>query len=141
VLVVIDTNILLVSVSSRSKHHWLYQLILSKKIQIAFTQDILAEYEEKLASHWHPDVAINVVRSLTELSTSVFTNVSYNLRLIEADADDNKFVDCAFAANADFIITNDSHFNILKNIDFPSIPVFRIDEFREFLRANTYLLG
>jgi len=139
VLVVVDTNVLLVSVSSRSKYHWLYKLILDKKIDIAFSNDILIEYEEQLSTHWHPDVAINVIRSITELSSAQLTTVYYNLYLITADEDDNKFVDCAFAANADFIITNDSHFNVLKNIDFPSIPTLRIDEFRILLEEKNIL--
>jgi uncharacterized protein len=133
VLVVVDTNVLLVSVSSRSKYHWLYQLVLEKKIQIAFSQDILIEYEEQLASHWHPSIATNVIRSITELSSALPIIIYYNLHLITMDEDDNKFVDCAFAANADYIVTNDNHFNVLKNIDFPSIPTLRIDEFRELL--------
>jgi putative PIN family toxin of toxin-antitoxin system len=133
VLIVIDTNVLLVSISSRSKYHWLYRLVLDKKIQIAFSQDILIEYEEQLASHWHPNVATNVIRSITELSNALPTIIYYNLHLIAADEDDNKFVDCAFAANADYIITNDNHFNILKNIDFPSIPTLRIDKFKELV--------
>ncbi|HEY4196362.1 MAG TPA: putative toxin-antitoxin system toxin component, PIN family [Mucilaginibacter sp.] len=135
-LLVIDTNVLLVSVSSRSKYHWLYKLILEKKIRIAYTNEILTEYEEQLAAHWHPEIAINVIRSLTELSNASLTTIYYNLNLITVDPDDNKFVDCAFAANADFIISNDSHFNILKNIAFPSIPVLRIDEFKELLEKN-----
>jgi predicted nucleic acid-binding protein len=65
--------------------------------------------------------------------------VYYNLNLIKADEDDNKFVDCAFAANADFIITNDSHFNILKDIDFPNIPVLSIVEFQVLLEKQNYL--
>jgi putative PIN family toxin of toxin-antitoxin system len=134
VLVVIDTNVLLVSISSRSKYHWLYQLILDKKIDIAFTHDILSEYEEQIGLHWHPNIATNVTRSLTELSTAFLITVYYNLQLIVTDIDDNKFVDCAFAANADFIITNDHHFNILKTIDFPSIPTLRLDEFQELLK-------
>ena len=69
-LVVIDTNVLLVSVSDRSKYHWLYKAIIDKKIQVAFTNDILTEYEEQIASHWHPEVAANVIRSLFELSIS-----------------------------------------------------------------------
>ena len=135
-LVVIDTNILLVSVSSRSKYHWLYRLILEKKIRIAYTTEILNEYEEQLSIHWHPDVAINVIRSLTELSNAFLSNIYYNLHLITVDEDDNKFVDCAFAANADFIITNDSHFNVLKSIVFPSIPTLLIDEFYELLKRD-----
>jgi putative PIN family toxin of toxin-antitoxin system len=139
VLVVIDTNVLLVSISSKSKYHWVYRLILDKKIQIAFTHDILIEYEEQLASHWHPEIAMNVTRSLTELSTAFRTIVYYNLNLIAADVDDNKFVDCAFAANADFIVTNDSHFNVLKSIDFPSIPVVNIGEFTDLLKKSNII--
>jgi putative PIN family toxin of toxin-antitoxin system len=133
VLVVIDTNVLLISISSRSKYYWLYELIVQKKIQIAFTHDILIEYEEQLGLHWNAVVATNVTRLLTELSSALLTTVYYNLNLITIDEDDNKFVDCAFAANADFIVTNDNHFNILKNIDFPNIPILRLDEFREVL--------
>ncbi len=138
-LVVIDTNVLLVSISSKSKFHWLYRLILDKKINIAITTDILAEYEEQLAFHWNPLVSVSVIRSLTELSTVLFTTVYYNLNLISIDEDDNKFVDCAFASNADYIITNDSHFNILKKIDFPSIPILRLDEFEKLLEGNSIL--
>ncbi len=138
-LVVIDTNVLLVSISSRSKYHWLYQLIIDKKIQVAFTHDILSEYEEQIGLHWHPDVATNLTRSLTELSTAFLITIYYNLQLITAEIDDNKFVDCAFAANADFILTNDSHFNILKTIDFPSIPTLRLDEFHELLKKANVL--
>jgi putative PIN family toxin of toxin-antitoxin system len=133
VLVVVDTNVLLVSISSRSKYHWLYQLILGKKIRLAITQEILTEYEEQLAHHWHPDVATNVIRSLTELSTTMLTTVFYKLNLIVLDEDDNKFVDCAFAANAEYIITNDTHFNVLKTIDFPSIPILNISQFQHLI--------
>lgn len=132
-LIVIDTNVLLVSISDRSKHHWLYKAVIDKKIQIAFTNDILAEYEEQIAAHWHPEVAANVIRSLIELSTSKPTIIYFHLNLIESDADDNKFADCAFAANADYIVTNDSHFNVLKQISFPAIRVVNIEEFKEIL--------
>jgi putative PIN family toxin of toxin-antitoxin system len=139
VLVVIDTNVLLVAISSKSKYHWVYRLITNKKINIALTHSILTEYEEQLSNHWNTEVALNVTRSLTELSTAWLISVHYNLNLIKADEDDNKFVDCAFAANADFIITNDAHFNILKTIDFPSIPILNIDEFQKLLLENNIL--
>lgn len=133
-IVVIDTNVLLVSISSKSKYHWLYQLIINKKIHIAISQEILNEYEEIIGKHWNGSVANNVVRSLSELSTTITTNIYYNLLLIATDPDDNKFVDCAFAANADYIISNDHHFNVLKDVDFPAIPVLKIEEFKELTR-------
>jgi predicted nucleic acid-binding protein len=49
--------------------------------------------------------------------------------LIEADADDNKFVDCAVAADAEYIVSNDAHFNVLKQIDWPKLTVISIKEF------------
>jgi len=132
-LVVVDTNILLVAVSNRSKHHWLYKAILERKINIAFTNEILEEYEEMIAKHWLPEVATDVTRSLIELSTAKLTVVYFRLSVITIDEDDNKFVDCAFAANADYIVTNDSHFNVLKSLDFPSIKTITLDEFREVI--------
>jgi len=138
-LVVIDTNILLVAISDKSKYYWLYQLIVDNKIQIALTNDIITEYEEQIGLHWNTKVATDLTRLLSELPNVFLITVYYNLNLITADIDDNKFVDCAFASNTDFIITNDNHFNILKNIDFPTIPILRIDEFEEVLIKNNIL--
>ena len=132
-LVVIDTNVLLVTVSDRSKFHWLYKTIIEKKVNIAFTNEMLAEYEEQIGAHWHADVAANVIRSLIELSTARLTVAYFNLKLITNDEDDNKFVDCAFAANADYIVTNDKDFDVLKTISFPSIKVTNLYEFKEIL--------
>jgi predicted nucleic acid-binding protein len=111
------------SISSRSKYHWLYQALLTGKFVLAITQDILLEYEEIIGKHWNKEVAVNVVRSLSEIPSVVFTPVFYQLALIKTDDDDNKFVDCAFAANADYIITHDHHFDVLLSIPFPRIPV------------------
>lgn len=132
-LVVIDTNVLLVSVSGKSKFHWLYQAIIEGKISIAFSNDILTEYEEQISLHWNTEVAANVIRSLIELSTAQLTVAYFNLRLIANDEEDDKFVDCAFAANADYIVTNDHDFDVLKSIGFPAIKVVNIDEFKAIL--------
>ncbi len=49
--------------------------------------------------------------------------------LADIDKDDDKFVDCAIATNADYIVTEDSHFQHLKNIKFPPLVVLSLDEF------------
>ena len=46
-----------------------------------------------------------------------------------SDKDDNKFVDCAIASNAEYIVTNDTHFNVLKEIDWPKVMALTIKEF------------
>jgi predicted nucleic acid-binding protein len=60
--------------------------------------------------------------------------VYYHLHLITADPDDDKFVDCAFKANAKYIVTQDHHYDVLRNIPFPKIEVVDIDEFLSILR-------
>jgi predicted nucleic acid-binding protein len=78
-------------------------------------------------------VADNVVRMLSESPYVEFIDPYYHLELIQADPDDNKFVDCAFAANATYIVSNDKHFEALKVIDFPQIQVIKLIEFLQTL--------
>jgi predicted nucleic acid-binding protein len=60
-------------------------------------------------------------------------NKYYFWNLITVDPDDNKFVDCAIAANAHFICTEDKHFNILANVPFPTVSVISTQEFISLL--------
>ena len=50
-----------------------------------------------------------------------------------ADPDDNKFVDRALNACADYIVTNDKHFNVLKSIGFQPIKMINIETFISIL--------
>ncbi len=138
-VVLIDTNVLLVSISTRSKYHWIYRAILDAKFDIAVNQEILSEYEELIGKHWNAEVASNVLRSIIELPNVCYTTVYYNLHLISSDPDDNKFVDCAFAANADYIVTHDSHFNVLEKVPFPKIPTITVPGFKAILESKGIL--
>ncbi len=61
---------------------------------------------------------------------------TYRFTLIVDDPDDDKFVDCAVAGNADFIVSHDKHYNVLKNIPFPKVNVIKIPEFKEILEEQ-----
>ena len=131
--VVLDTNIILSSVFTSSPYHRILSDFFNHKYTLIVTTDILLEYEEKIAENFGEDVALSIVDSILQNSLLKRISVFFNLGLIKADPDDNKFVDAAFAANADFIVTNDRHFNILKKINFPSIKVIDIDTFLKIL--------
>lgn len=60
----------------------------------------------------------------------------YFWRLIEHDIDDNKFVDCAVSAGADYLVSNDMHFDVLSSIDFPKIKVIKAEEFLNILQKT-----
>lgn len=102
-------------------------------MDVFVTKEILNEYEEKITEHWTAEIARVVIRTLLELSNVHFTVIWYRLGLIKEDEDDNKFCDCAFASNADYIVTNDKHFNILSTISFPRIKTIRLEEFQKIV--------
>ena len=47
--------------------------------------------------------------------------------------DDNKFVDCAIGAGADYIVSEDAHFRALETTPFPKVNVIRLNRFMEEL--------
>ena len=49
-------------------------------------------------------------------------------RLIVADPDDDKFVDCAVTGNAKYIVTEDSHYDVLNGLDFPRVDIIKLDD-------------
>ena len=76
-----------------------------------------------------PEIANNVVEAIVNLSTTTLQNTYVHFELLPADSDDNKFVDCAVASDAEYIVTNDKHFNPLKEIPWPKVEIIKITEF------------
>lgn len=130
--VVLDTNILLVCISSRSRLHWIFQSIINKDFDLSVTTDILSEYSEVIGRHMGPETSESVMGVLENLSNINLVTTYFKFNLLK-DPDDNKFVDCAVAANSDFIISHDKDFDILKNTPFPKIKVIDSNRFREVL--------
>jgi len=131
--VVLDTNCLLASISSRSEFFIVWRGLHEGRYTLCVSNDILAEYEEIIAQKATPTVAKHVVDALVDSDFVEFVDPQFRLGLIRKDPDDNKFVDCAFAANAAFIVSNDHHFDVLESIDFPKILVLRLQQFAALL--------
>lgn len=127
--IVLDTNCLLQILPTRSKYHTIWEQILNGKVRLCVNTEILDEYEEIIGQKMTPMIAHNVVEAIARLSTTLFQTSYVHFRLIEQDQDDNKFVDCAIAANADYIVSNDAHFSILKTIAWPRVIVLNIEEY------------
>ncbi len=100
---------------------------------MAFSNEILVEYTEILEQKTNTIVATNVGELLLNLPNAIKTEVYYHWELVQNDQDDNKFVDCAIAANVKFLVSNDRHFDVLKLIDFPKLEVIGINEFMSYL--------
>ena len=127
--VVLDTNVLLVSISSKSKYHWIYEKLLSKEYDLFISNEILMEYEEVIAQKFNSSVARDVIKALLILPNVSRIPIFYKWNLITEDNDDNKFVDCAINSNSHLLVTHDNHFNVLREIDFPKIQIANAEEF------------
>ena len=127
--IVLDTNCLLQSLPTSSPYHKIWRGVLSGDISLCVNTEILIEYEEILAAKTTKEIAHNVVEAIARLHTTEFQETYIHFDLIDRDVDDNKFVDCAIASDAEYIVTNDAHFNVLKQIDWPKVAILTIQEF------------
>jgi putative PIN family toxin of toxin-antitoxin system len=131
--VVIDCNVLVMCLTSRSPWHIIYQSLVAGKFDLAVTGEIVLEYEEIIQKKYGVSTAHAFISLLSELPNVHYLNTYYRWKLIEADPDDNKYCDCAVAGKADYLVTEDNHFNVLKTIFFPKISSISIDEFATML--------
>lgn len=131
--VVLDTNCLLQSLPSKSPYHHVWEQVLKGSVVLCVNTEILNEYEEILSVKTTKEIARNVVEAIARLSTTYYQETYVHFGLIEQDVDDNKFVDCAIASNAEYIVTNDAHFSILRCIPWPKVSVIALQEFAKQL--------
>ena len=132
--IVLDTNSLIMSLSSKNDYRMIWKAFLDGEYMLCVTNEIIEEYLEVLARNINIGVAETIVYTILNRKNVLRLDPHFRFHLIEADKDDNKFVDCAIAANAKYIVTEDHHFNVLKKIEFPKLNVVNIDEFLKILQ-------
>ena len=131
--VILDTNVFMVSILPHHKYFWIYKALRQKEYDLLISNEILSEYYEKLTEKYGLENTNNAIEVLLTSSNVNLISPSYRFTLIKDDPDDDKFVDCAVAGNADFIVSHDNHYNILKDIPFPKVNVIKIPEFKVIL--------
>lgn len=132
--IVLDTNCLIMAISAQNEYYQVWQDFLDGKYTMCITNEIIEEYSEVLARNISPLISEFIVSAIINRRNVKKIYPSFAFHLIEADPDDNKFVDCAITANAKYIVTQDHHFDVLKNIEFPKVDVVNIQTFLNDLK-------
>ncbi len=127
--IVLDTNILLQSLPVNGKMRPIWNAFLNENIELIISNSIMLEYEEVLANKTSSSIASNVVALISKAVNAYLVEIWYEWNVITIDPDDNKFFDAAVSGQADYIVTNDKHFNVIKSIDFPKIEIIAADVF------------
>jgi len=103
--IVLDTNSILVSISKKSPYRPIFDAIINNEITLLVSNEILMEYAEIIERRASIIVATNIIEFLVQSKSVKKIEVYYKWHLIEKDADDNKFVDCAVSGNAEYLVT------------------------------------
>ena len=134
--IVLDTNCLIMAISAQNEYYQVWQDFLDGKYVLCITNDIIEEYSEVIARNISPLVSEFIITAILNRKNIKLISPSYAFHLIDADEDDNKFVDCAIIGNAKYIVTQDHHFNILKQISFPKVYIITLKAFLAELQTR-----
>lgn len=135
VRVVLDTKVILNALSPKLPYRGVLRDLISGKYEVFVTSEILLEYEEKISQFYGSQTA-SILLDAFSVSTHVHkTEVFFRFNLM-SDFDDNKFLDCAFAANAHFLVSDDKGFKVLENLEFPKVNVLKLLEFSALLNVS-----
>ena len=134
--VCIDTNAFVQLFGKRSRFRGIATALMDARIQLAVSSAILLEYEEVAAAMYGAEFAREVMGFL-DLATAVGSvrriDPSFHFRIITADPDDDIFADCAIAAEAGHVITEDRHFEALRGAGYKTQPISPDEFIRRFL--------
>jgi uncharacterized protein len=136
-IVVLDANALLVSISKKSIYRPILDALINGEFELVLSNEILSEYVEIVERKTNSVVANNIAEMLLNLDNLNKIEVYFKWKLIKQDPDDDKYTDAAIVGAADFIVSNDQHFQILKSIDFPRVNVVGIEEFLDLILKKT----
>lgn len=107
----------------------IWDMFLKGKFILCVSTEIIEEYSEIISKKTTSEIANNVIATILNAHNTELVTPYFRFNLIQNDKDDNKFVDCCIAANARYIVSNDRHFDILKQIEFPHVNVISAQEF------------
>ena len=128
-LVVIDTNCLLQMLGRHSAYRPLWDAFMQERFVWCVSNEIMNEYDEILTQKASPRIAYLFMQAFMRSPNVLRKDPYYQFHLIKQDPDDNKFVDCAIIAGADYIVSEDAHFRVLDTIPFPKVNVIRLKDF------------
>jgi uncharacterized protein len=138
--VCLDTGVFLQILGRKQPFHAILRALLDGRLILALSTEILLEYEEiivKLSGGQRWEDVVRLLQLLSELHDNVRqTEPQYRFRVVADDPDDNKFCDCAIAAAADFLVTEDHHFKALKTAGYKPQPLTPGEFIRLHLEAS-----
>jgi len=126
--VVLDTNVLISAILFGGKPRQILEKAIRGEIRLCLSEPILEELKgvlQRSKFDYSPEMIQFILTELTAIAD--FVNPSETINIVAEDPEDNRILECAIAANADYVISGDSHLlklNKYFNIDILSAAAF-----------------
>ena len=138
--VVVDTNSLVGMMGQASPSAALKQALEEGRLDWAVSTPVLLEYEEVICRLAGVRAWEKVARMLEVISqlrgTLRMISPSFRFRTITGDPDDDAFAGCAIVADADWIVTEDHHFEVLQSAGYKPRPITPAEFIERFLAGD-----
>ena len=106
--IILDTNVLIDAINDDFSHTWkIIDLVLQGKIEAVASEKILKEYKLIIQRNIKKEQDKQKLQDF--IARVDVINVNKKLNIIPDDPEDEKFVECAVEANANYIISSDAH--------------------------------
>jgi len=124
---VLDTNILISATFWTGPPYEITILAISKKITVCTSIELLDEYARILKRDFNQDQKQIEEKIEAILKFSKTVNPTTKINEIKEDPQDNKVLEAAVEAEADYIVSGDKH--LLKLKEFKGIKIVKAKEF------------
>ena len=127
-IAVFDTNILFSAIGWKGNRYHCLELARTGKVEGLTCREILDELAEKLQSKlsFTPEQSVDALADLLTFLRVV--TITGRLKAVDADADDDKVLECATQGGATHIVTGDRR-HLLPLGAFQGIPIVTAAEF------------
>jgi putative PIN family toxin of toxin-antitoxin system len=108
--VVLDTNILISAILFGGKPRQILEKAIRGEIRLCLSEPILEEFRGVLGRSkfgYSPEMIQFILTELTGIAD--FVNPSETIDVVLEDSEDNRILECAVEAKANYIISGDSH--------------------------------
>lgn len=131
--IILDTNVLVSGIFWSGPPFKILELWRDKKVRLITSPEIIVEYQRvaiELAEKFQT-VTIEPLLSLIVASSEIYIPSDLPFQVCK-DVDDDKFIACAIASRADFVISGDK--NLLATSGYQGVKIIKP---KEFLRRLT----
>ncbi len=133
--VVLDTNVLISAILFGGKPRQILEKTIRGEIRLCISEPILDEFRGVLQRpkfDFSPEMIEVILTELTRVAD--FVNPSKRIGVVLEDPEDNRVLECAVEAEANYIVTGDSH--LLKLSRYQNIEIVNAVAFLEKLSCE-----